>query len=214
VDGTLFTSEAIIENAYRGAIEDFNRGRNHPVHSPVAADILKHVGLPVQNIFDNLFPDLKESEKKTLMDHSLENLISLIKQKKGTLYPGVLSMFRSLGGRAHFAIVSNGRSIYIEAILKTYAVDRFFLPLFSHEGRRNARKSDLVKEYMKKMEVSRANTLMIGDRESDYEGAMGAGTPFLAIQYGHVLEPLILAHPYVLRDSNDFLRVLAEWIEE
>ena len=67
---------------------------------------------------------------------------------------------------------------------------------------------------MRSLKIARVHTLMVGDRESDYEGAMGAGTAFLAVHYGHALEPLILAHPYVLKDSKNFLSILKAWIEE
>jgi len=210
MDGVIFSSENIIYKAYQNAATQYNIENEGQVTVPNTPTILQEVGKPVPVIFQNLFPQLNQSQQSHLSKMCLDELIELVLQKKGLLYPQVDTTLSSLKEKGvKIALASNGRSFYLEAILEAYQLEKYFdVTHYVDEeidGSPLETKTRLIVESMKDFKVSTKETLMVGDRITDQVAAKEANVDFAAMLEGHSSE-------LVGSDASYFLHSLSELI--
>jgi phosphoglycolate phosphatase len=186
MDGTLYSSESILHQAYVAAVRDFNRERKLHVPTPSLQEILHQIGQPASAIFKNLFPDLSSEEQKVLNSFSLKNLCQSISQGGGELYPGIiesLSFLQSIDKKLFIA--SNGRTAYLSSILQGFSLTHFFENFVTLEMNGIDTKAGIILYYMKESAFKAEEVLMVGDRTSDIDAARIAGTWFAGVLWGH-----------------------------
>ena len=87
--------------------------------TPGRERIMLEIGKPVKKIFENLFPDLPDTDRDQISDSILGLLCARIDRGEGEYYPEVratVDKIRAAGGE--ILVASNGRRPYIEAILR------------------------------------------------------------------------------------------------
>jgi phosphoglycolate phosphatase len=186
VDGTLFTSEAILHRAYSEAIADYNNSSGSTITVPNVGDILAQIGNPGKKIFKTLFPEMDTRDYGHLSNLVRERLINDINEGSGTLYTNVyetIEFFYKTG--YSLRIASNGGKNYVEAIVKHYGIDKFFGPLVSLDGESILDKGDILNTYKSVTGIRSWEMVMIGDRKSDLLAARKAGCPFIGFTGGH-----------------------------
>lgn len=186
IDGTLFSSEDIILDTYRLAFAEYKTesGKNIPL--PSQAALMAQIGKPVKTIFQNLVPDLPESEREILSEKILNILCRRILAGEGHPYPDVESTIRSLKEKKYLiTAASNGRYPYIDSILTRLNVKDYFDEIIALDYKERKVKADLLLYYKTKYNLQSDEILMIGDRFSDYEAAAREETPFLFCSFGH-----------------------------
>lgn len=207
VDGTLFSSEAIILNTYIESIQRFITSSGKNVAIPTKEKILEQVGLPVKQIFKNLLPELLESERDSISDNVLILLCEKISQKKGLLYDGVQETVKELYNKGYIlCVASNGRAAYINSILETYNLKQYFRDLIVIDYTNICSKGDILKAYLKNLGLIGDQLLMIGDRMSDLEAALDANSPFAFCDYGHAEVGEINSFSIELKNISELLR--------
>ncbi|TGK39361.1 HAD family hydrolase [Leptospira gomenensis] len=186
VDGTLFSSEEIILEVYKDAIEHFSRTSGIPIELPSRERIMLEIGKPVKTIFLNLLPQLEESQRDSISDSVLRFLCQRIRSGEGEFYPKVKETIESLAKKGfRILAASNGRRPYVETILDVAGVLPLFDPILVLDNDRIKTKGGILKEYVKLYGLEPEKILMIGDRLSDYEAARQNGCPFAFCAYGH-----------------------------
>lgn len=181
LDGTLFSSEAILGDAYREAVAATSARWGIPLRTPTLAEILALVGRPVREIFLALYPALTAAQREELAGEVLVILDRKIRAGEGRLYDGVPAMLVSLRDAGfRIALVSNCRRAYLEAIFDTYELWPYFASARCNEDAPALGKTGLVAEA-----VAGARGIMVGDRASDGEAAHAAGIPWIGCDYGH-----------------------------
>ncbi len=187
VDGTLYSSEGIILTAYEQGINSFNsKYPNYNIKIPSLNNLLNLIGYPIDYIYENLFPKLSPDERTNLRKLIENKLLNAIKNKNGILFNGVYETLEYLNNKKYkLFIASNGGFPYLNLILKTYKIKKFFQPIITINNINICNKGDILLEYQKTANLNPNSTLMVGDRLSDLEAANKLGCRFIGCSYGH-----------------------------
>ena len=65
-----------------------------------------------------------------------------------------------------------------------------------------------MKAYLNKLGQAGQNSLMIGDRKSDFDAALDAGSPFVFCEYGHADPGEIEIYSFKIKSIQELLTLL------
>lgn len=159
---------------------DANERWNATWRVPPIAEILQHVGQPVRKIFEGLYPEMENPRREELADAVLKDLTMRIRRGEGRLYDGVMETLTTLQSAYPLLLISNCRRAYLEAIVETYDLARFFEAIACNEDAPELGKPGLLKKLL-----AGRRGVMVGDRASDGEAAAFAGVPWIKCDYGY-----------------------------
>ncbi|MCP4180498.1 MAG: HAD hydrolase-like protein, partial [bacterium] len=143
------------------------------------------LGLPVTQIFGKLFPQLDKKEALQLNDYCTRSLVYQIRLGGGYLFDGVKAVLNDLNKSGYKMLVaSNGRQEYVEAILETYDIIKYFMKKQAYLNDEFKDKTDIVRYYIDNI-VKEDIIIMIGDRFTDREAAEKNDIPFSGCTFGH-----------------------------
>lgn len=185
IDGTIFSSEDIIYPTYREAIERFCTERKTTLATPEKERIMLEIGKPVKKIFENLFPQLSETDRDYLSDSVLIILCERIAKGEGEYYPKVKETVEAIvakGGK--ILVASNGRQAYIDAILEYCGILRHIVYPTYIDGVKIRSKNEIMLAY-RALGLNEKDIVMVGDRLSDFDAARAIGCDFAWCEYGH-----------------------------
>ncbi|MCB1173410.1 MAG: HAD family hydrolase [Leptospiraceae bacterium] len=186
IDGTLFSSEEMIHRIYHKVFTEYQAQFGWPDQIPDHDSIVGQIGQPVKTIFQNLVPQLEESQRDRLSLGILHMLVREITFGAGHFYPGVGSVLATLRSRGfRFAAASNGRYPYIEAILRACGCIQYFDSLLCVDNTSIYNKNELVARILRDLELAPGQVVLIGDRSSDRDAARLNDTAFVACTFGH-----------------------------
>lgn len=186
IDGTIYDAANIIEESFERAVDIFisrNRGMN--LKSPTKAEIRNTLGLTLKDIFITLFPEVDEPGRGMLSIICNDELVKMIRDKKGELIKGADEIIPELHSAGYKMLVaSNGAKEYCEAILDTYGLLGYFSEPFLYPGEEHENKTEVVRHYLENISDVK-NMVMIGDRFTDLEAARENLIPFIGCAFGH-----------------------------
>jgi phosphoglycolate phosphatase len=185
LDGVLYTSEPFIAEAYRESIAAVNQRRPGSfARVPSAREILDHVGWPVADILNRLFPEAEPEAVRLLYEVTLDVICDFVSRRRGTLYAGVAETLAELSADGDLlAVASNGRTRYVITVLETYGLADLFIPAITAD--QVGDKTAVLRAYLERHAVSPNRVVMIGDRSSDVAAAQAIGCSFVGCDYGH-----------------------------
>jgi len=210
MDGTLFTSEAILHKAYEQAINQFNQKYSSAILVPTLEKILEFIGQPTKVIFSSLFPSLSESERGILNSYSLQNLCHSIHSGQGSLYPRIQEFLTKmhLAGYKQY-IASNGRRAYLSSICEGFFLKDFFQEFVTIEDEGILSKAGIIKYYLNQSALDPKMAFMVGDRDADLLAAREAGVWFLGVNWGHGPNSEIAAADIIINTQDDLFSVFS-----
>ena len=186
IDGTLYDCSPVVGHAFEQGIDEFlvqNPALN--LRKPSTDEIMKLVGIPVDEIFASLFPNLSQELSHKLNDCCTEKLAKLVLQQKGIILPGVIETIHVLYNKGYGLLTaSNGRKEYVEAVLTAYGLTPYFLHITALEDNDLHDKTQLL-AYYKKTLPDCDILIMAGDRTNDMVAAQDNGVPFIGCAFGH-----------------------------
>ncbi|MBS3781113.1 MAG: HAD family hydrolase [Candidatus Thermoplasmatota archaeon] len=198
LDGTLYKTEEVSVPALKDAFSRFGIMLS-------GETILNQFGEPTDQIIENLVPEEKEHLKDRIKKAIIEKESELIPEK-ATLYDGVKSLLKDLKESGYeLAICSNGRTDYIERVLKTTSIESYFTSIKGHE--KGKKKSDLIQELMSEFSVESA--VMVGDRYHDIEAAKKAGVKSVGALYGYGDAEAKKAD-FVIEEPEEILSIISD----
>ncbi len=200
IDGTIYDAGDIIEGSFRRAIESLiKEGIIDSLRIPTREEITATLGYPLDEITMMLFPSLEEYKRSELSQKWTINLVEMIKLKKGTLIDGVAETIKKLNSmKYNMLVASNGARDYVEAILETYNLKKFFSEPFLYAEGEIKNKTDIISMYHK-LNPGR-ELVMIGDRYTDLAAAKENGIPFIGCAFGHTGTDEIEGEKYIVDD--------------
>ncbi|MCI8814538.1 MAG: HAD family hydrolase [Lachnospiraceae bacterium] len=119
------------------------------------------------------------------------------------VYPGVRELLKALKAQGYQLGVASSKPVfYVKQILERFGLTGFFAVIEGSQmdGRRTS-KGEVIQEALKnlKMENCREQTVMVGDRKHDVQGAREAGIDCVAVSYGYgSVQELQQANPVMI----------------
>ncbi len=181
MDGVIYTAEDFIAEAYREAIKQ--SGLKLPL--PSTSQIMEQIGKPIWEIYKNLFPGITQPEMLEFRTYTRKYVVQMVDEKRGRIYEGIPELIESLYGSYSLAACSNGGGRYIETILDTYNLRKYFIPILTLDSENINNKSELLKAYISKNGSNSSSWVMIGDRKTDLEAARYNNCRFIGCTWGH-----------------------------
>ncbi len=198
LDGTLYKTEEVSVPALQEAFSKFGITLSEKT-------ILDQFGEPTDKIIENLVPKEKMDKRNHIKKAITEKESEMIPMK-ATLYDGVENLLNTLTQRGHkLAICSNGRYDYIEEVLKTTSIMKYFSSIKAHTEDKS--KADRIKELL--LEFSVDDAIMVGDRYHDIEAAKNASVKSIGALYGYGGEEAKKAD-FVIEEPEEILSILSD----
>ena len=205
MDGVIYTAEDFIADAYKEAIKQ--SGLNLPI--PSAPQIMQQIGKPIWEIYSNLFPHITKPEKLEFRKHTRKWVVQMVREKKGKVYDGIPELLESLSQKFTLAACSNGGAGYIETILITYDLYKYFIPVLTLESENVSNKGELLKTYISKNGNNNSSWVMIGDRKTDLEAAVYNNCRFIGCTWGHADDGELTGADVIAKSPEEILSTLS-----
>jgi len=198
LDGTLYKTEVVSVPALKEAFSQFGITVSRET-------ILNQFGEPTDQIIENLVPKEKIDKRNYIKEAITEKESEMIPMK-ATLYDGVENLLSTLKERGHkLAICSNGRYDYIEKVLETTSIMKYFSSIKSHTEDKS--KAKRIEELL--IEFSVDDAFMVGDRYHDIEAAKSAGVKSIGALYGYGGEEAKKAD-FVIENPEEILSIVSD----
>ena len=181
IDGVIYSAEDFIADAYKKAIEESRL--NLPI--PSTEQIMKHIGKPIREIFSGLFPGITEQQMIEFRKWTRKNVVQMVREKRGVIFDAIPELIGELSKNFTLAACSNGGPGYIEAILNTYNLTKYFIPVLTLESEEVTNKIELLGSYISKNGSDSSKWVMIGDRKTDLDAAFYNNCKFIGCAWGH-----------------------------
>ncbi len=205
MDGTIFNGSSIVVDAFSRGIMEASEVLGKKMTAPDRNAILKMVGCPAEDIYRTFFKDLKADELTAVGNICSRSFVNIINAGGGELVPGVLPAMEELCGEGCISLTaSNGRKAYVEAIMSSFGLDRFFDSkenLLFCEGS-IPDKTVILSIYRKRIRPDDL-IIMIGDREFDRNAAHANNVPFIGCAFGHAGEDEIRGEKWIVHSFSE-----------
>jgi phosphoglycolate phosphatase len=180
LDGTLTDPKVGILNSVKYALHKMN------IAIPLEAELLKFIGPPIQQSFSEMF-QLNEKEIVNAVRFYRE-YFSQSGMIENNVYDGIRELLSDLqNDKKRLYVATSKPTIFAKKILSHFQLDEFFVDIVGSEldGTR-IDKGEII-EYIFEMnnDLSKENSVMVGDRFHDIKGAKIANIDAIGITYGY-----------------------------
>ncbi len=209
LDGTLLNTSVDITNAINHALKPF--GVN-----PLSVEKIKSmVGSGITKLIESLIPSGKNSTdtvSRETKDKTLERFIEhysthLLDNTRP--YPGVQNTLSKLGIYKK-AVISNKRESLSREVLEGTGLSGFFSVILGSDSVSEKKPSPVpIIEVLKKIRVSKDETIIIGDSNFDIEAGRAAGIKTVAVTYGYRDREALKDADYLIDSFDELLTILS-----
>ncbi len=175
LDGTLYQTHLTSVPAVNAALEEHGLEKRDP-------EFIKTLfGETDDRFYALLVEGASDEIRKSLAESTTFHEIRLVKES-GVLYDGIVEMLDGLKDDGYkLAVCSNGRKVYVDAVLKSCGIfDRFEIVRGKEEEKE---KTHVLSEILEEIDPEYA--IFVGDRRHDYEAAAGNGILSIGVSYGY-----------------------------
>lgn len=177
LDGTLVDSHLAIFACFRYTLRVLGK------EEPTDEKLFTCIGPSLYYVFSNYFNMSEEETKKAVpifRNHFAEKWIL-----ENTLIDGALDFLKNLKEGGYVLIVATSKPIsFAEAIVKKHGFMRYCQELIGGEMDGLTKKTDVIGRAMQRVNATREECLMVGDRKQDAEGAIGQGVDCALLKSG------------------------------
>lgn len=185
MDGTLFQTKLVLHKALEKAFKKLRKEKLWTGDTPLK-QYEAIMGVPLVEVWLTLCPNLNEQQRTDINQYFTQQLITLIADGEGALYPHTEQVLATLAETHPLFIASNGEIDYINAIMKYYKLDRFIEQSYSIQMISSSNKAQLVQ--LIKEEHHIAAGYMVGDRISDFDAAKENDLTAIGVTFDFSLE--------------------------
>jgi phosphoglycolate phosphatase len=210
LDGTLFDCGDIIVEAFQRGISSFMENYAIKVKMPSIEKIISVLGIPTDEIFIKLFPDLNAIDQQTINDICTNTLADMIYQGGGTLYRNVFPTLERLHKEGYSIYsASNGKIKYIQSVYESKGLANFIKKPIIVLNSKIKSKSEIVKYYKTNL-CADDLLIMIGDRSSDRLAAEENNIPFIGCAFGHAGLSELQGVKWITSDFQNIYDIIKE----
>jgi len=200
MDGTLVDTYEGIFNAYAYALDKMGLefgGRTF---------VDQAIGSPLLMVFKEYFSLSNENAQKAVeyyRDYYAEKGI-----KEAQLYKGMNETLQTLKKNGVLlGVATLKRETFAKEILKALNIATFFDVVYGIDEKDKLSKADLLEKCVATLNVSKKDTILVGDSHFDAQGAQKAGVDFMAVLYGYGFKEAHL-------DDYDSCRLISKSVSE
>jgi len=181
LDGTLTDPKEGITKCVQYALRKFGMERT-------CDELVEFIGPPLKEHFME-YANLSESDGALAVEYYRERYAPTGIFENG-VYEGVIPMLSELKAKGYIlAIATSKPKVFSEKICDKYGISEYITYLSGSElDGTNTDKEAVIKNAMNFLGASSDNTIMIGDRIYDLEGAETNGIPGIGVSYGYGAE--------------------------
>lgn len=173
LDGTLWDTSKESEKIWKNVAQSYNIKIDENT-------IKKIMGYTKNEIIEDLFKENNKNGNEFITKCQEKENEYLIKNG-GHIYKNTLSTVKKLSLKYDLYIVSNCQSGYIEAFLKHYNIEKYFID-YECSGNTGFIKEKNIKILLERNNITRA--IYVGDTTKDFESAKKNDLPFIWAEYG------------------------------
>ncbi len=182
-DGTIHNNLVIYEKAFRKCHESLIKDGIIPPEEVTLERLTGWFGMNAKEMWLDFHPELPEDVRDKAARTVTRNLVAEVEQHHAVWYDGAKEMLDSLKESGfRMVILSNCRRIAADSQWKEFDLGKWFLKWYDAESNGWRTKGEIIKDIQKEYP---GNFIVIGDRDSDFEGAKAIGAPFIACMYGY-----------------------------
>lgn len=177
LDGTLWDPVELITFSWQKVANKFE------LDTKLTTKAVKDcMGLPMDEIFARLFPDVDENFRKILQKECEEYENEYISQQEAPLFLYVEEVLKELKNKNfNLYIVTNSQDGYVPAFLKASKLGYLFDD-YEMFGRTKRLKADNIKSVFERNKLDLA--VYLGDTQGDFDATTQVGLPFVFAEYG------------------------------
>jgi len=204
-DGTLMDSQARIVSCFLKAIDDLDFEKREP------NQLRSMIGLSLKTAIEHLYPELSSADHDNLVIQYRQHYFS-DQVLPAMPFPDVKETLQQLAEKEYWLAVATGKGRRgLNESMEENGLKEFFLITRCAEETSSKPDPHMLNEIMEELDVSPAQTLMIGDTEFDLEMAKNAGVASIGVSYGvHSTESLMAWQPLACFDT---IAQLPQWLE-
>ncbi len=181
VDGTIWNSTAVVAKAWIKAAKELGL----PYEVITADRLKKEFGIPMDEIFEHLFPDSKlpnlyEKMRDLLYVYEHDFLMA---NEADLAYPKVRETFAKLAENHRIFIVSNCQKGYIELVMEKCGIADYIDDYLCY-GDTLSPKNITMEKIIEKNGLLKSETCYIGDIQGDCDCTHLAGLDFIHAAWG------------------------------
>lgn len=186
LDGTLTDPKIGITSCVQYALKDFG------IEEDDLDKLEPFIGPPLVDSFMEFYKMTKEEAERATWKY--RERFSVKGKYENEIYEGIPELLRDLKAAGkRLAIASSKPTVYVKDILEYFEIKEYFDVIVGSEldGRRNA-KEEVVEEAIRQLyecgSPAPEQTVMIGDRKFDIDGAKAHGLHSVGCAYGYAPE--------------------------
>lgn len=197
LDGTLTDPKEGITRCVQYALKHFGIDRD-------CEELLEFIGPPLKEHFME-YASLSEEEGVRAVELYRERYAPIGLFENG-IYDGIIDLLSYLKDNGCILAVATSKPwVYSQKICDKYGISPYISYLSGSElDGRNTDKAAVIKNAMDHLGASKDNTVMVGDRIHDCEGADKNGIPCVAVSYGYAGEGELEKSSAVVIASSPF----------
>lgn len=177
LDGTLWDTTEEIAEAWNHAFSE----KTELEKRVTGAELKSLFGKPVDEIFQILFPEMSQGERKELELVLYEYQQRRLKTAGDAIYPGVADGIKALSEKLHIYIVSNCQAGYIEGFLQATKLGEYITD-HTCPGDTGLYKAENIRLMMERNQLE--HVIYVGDTQGDKNACDKAGVPMIHMTYG------------------------------
>jgi phosphoglycolate phosphatase len=190
IDGTLLATDRFWLDIGRRAVATVLA--RHGLDRPIPADdrFLGAIGLPMDRFWLHVLPEDLQHLAGEIEEEAQELEEVAFGEGLGAMYPGARRLLDDLhaAGRT-LALASNCGRRYLGAFVKAFRLGPILAGAYCVDSPGVRSKADMVGSILAETGRPAAESLMVGDRDSDREAARAHGVPFVLFAGGFFATP-------------------------
>ncbi len=181
-----FDLDGTLTNPEKGQLIGFEYAfKKHGISYPSREWLKRYIGPPIHDFWQKDFG--LSLEQVIEMIDTYREYYNVFGFRENEMYDGIPEMLSSLKNMGYTLVVATGKPEKIaKRILRLFKLDVYFEFIGgATEDESRHRKSDILKYVLDNIGASSEETVLIGDRKFDAEGAKALGADSIGVTWGH-----------------------------